>query len=124
MENIENIEELIADAKAEEAAIEKKKEEQFKTDLKNGLQDFFNKRNEEEKQNINIPLCDYLMLKMKERDLDILTEAIMDSLTLSYDKENLKIYDNKERIINAFRMLYNFAYDSILQDLQQEEGEE
>lgn len=124
MENIENIEELIADAKAEEEAIEKQKEEQFKTDLKNGLQDFFNKRNEEEKQNINIPLYDYLMLKMKERDLDILTGAIMDSLTLSYDKENLKIYDNKERIINAFRVLYNFAYDSILQDLQQEEGDE
>lgn len=124
MENIENIEELIADAKAEEEAIEKQKEEQFKTDLKNGLQDFFNKKNEEEKQNINIPLYDYLMLKMKERDLDILTGAIMDSLTLSYDKENLKIYDNKERIINAFRTLYNFAYDSILQDLQQEEGEE
>lgn len=119
---MENIEKMIAEAKAEEEVAERQKKEQFKEALRKGLQEALTKK--EEEQSVKIPLSEYLMLKMKERDVDILTGAIMDSLTLSYDKESLKIYDNKERIINAFRTLFNFVYDSILQDLQQEEGDE
>lgn len=122
---MENIEELIADAKAEEEVMEKQKEEQFKTDLRNGLQNFFNKRNEEEKQNINIPLSEYLVLKIKERDLNIVINAITETLSLDYDKKSLKVYDgSKELIINTFKTLYRYIYDAKLEELQQEEGEE
>lgn len=122
---MENIEELIADAKAEEEVMEKQKEEQFKADLRNGLQNFFYKRNEEEKQNINIPLSEYLVLKIKERDLNIVINAITETLSLDYDKKSLKVYDgSKELIINTFKTLYRYIYDAKLEELQQEEGEE
>lgn len=120
---MENIEKMIAEAKAEEEVAERQKKEQFKEDLRKGLQEALTKK--EEEQSVKIPVSEYLILKMKERDLDILTGAIMDSLTLDYDKKNLKVYDgSKGLIISAFRTLFNFAYESILQDLQQEEGDE
>ena len=107
---MESIEELIADAKVEEEIRKKQKEEQFKIELK------------EEK--ISIPVSEYLELKMKERDLNILVGAITETLSLDYDKKSLKVYDgSKELIINTFKTLYRYIYDTRLEELQQEEGE-
>lgn len=107
---MESIEELIADAKVEEEIRKKQKEEPFKIELK------------EEK--ISIPVSEYLELKMKERDLNILVGAITETLSLGYDKKSLKVYDgSKELIINTFKTLYRYIYDTRLEELQQEEGE-
>lgn len=106
---MESIEELIADAKVEEEIRKKQKEEPFKIELK------------EEK--ISIPVSEYLELKMKERDLNILVGAITETLSLGYDKKSLKVYDgSKELIINTFKTLYRYIYDTRLEELQQEEG--
>ncbi len=95
------IEEVIADAKAEEEA---KKEADFKAKLKEGLQDAF----KQEEPKVSITVQEYVLLKQKELDLERLVNIIIDDVELNYNNElRLKSYDN---IIDAFKVLYPEAY--------------
>lgn len=113
------IEEVIADAKAEEEA---KKEADFKKKLKEGLQDALSVKNEEPK--VNITVKEYVLLKQKEQDLDRLVNIIIDDVELTYSKDELRLksYDN---ILDAFKVLYPEAYAHLLAvELEREkEGE-
>ena len=105
---MERIEDMIEEAKAEEKAAEEKKEEKFRKGLEEAL-------NVKKEQQVSIPVAEYVMLKQKERDLELLAMSIMEDLELSYDKENLRVSDGKS-IVGAFKTLYNVAYETILEE--------
>ena len=46
-------------------------------------------------------------------DLDRILNAIVDNLTLSYNKEYLRLED-ESKVVDAFRVLYPEAYDALL----------
>ena len=112
---MKNIEEIIADARAEEeVAREQKKaeidqgEESFRETLREGLKDYFNKSNKE----ITINLADYIVLMCKAKDLERILAAILDGLELSYNNEYLTLRDG-DKVTDAIRVLYPEAYDAI-----------
>lgn len=117
-ENIE-IEELIADARAEEevaaeqerAAREEKAREDFRNTLREQLKDTLKVRNDESK--VTIPLSEYVILKQKEADLDRILNALVDDIELNYSKDALRIRGG-ERAIEAIRVLYPDVYDHLL----------
>lgn len=109
---MERIEDMIEEAKAEEKAAEEKKEEKFRNELRKGLEEALNVKKE---QQVSIPVAEYVVLKQKERDLELLAMAIMEDLELSYDKEKLRVSDGKS-IVGAFKTLYNVAYETILEE--------
>ena len=117
-ENIE-IEELIADARAEEevaaeqerAAREEKAREDFRNTLREQLKDALKVRNDESK--VTIPLSEYVILKQKEADLDRILNALVDDIELNYSKDALRIRGG-ERAIEAIRVLYPDVYDHLL----------
>lgn len=129
-----DIEEMIADAKAEEevareqeraarAAKEEKAREDFRDTLREQLKDALKVRNDESK--VTIPLSDYVILKQKEADLDRILNALVDDLELNYAKDALRIRGG-ERAIEAIRVLYPEAYDTLLAaeiDRAEREGE-
>jgi len=116
--NIE-IEELIADARAEEevaaeqerAAREEKAREDFRNTLREQLKDALKVRNDESK--VTIPLSEYVILKQKEADLDRILNALVDDIELNYSKDALRIRGG-ERAIEAIRVLYPDVYDHLL----------
>lgn len=111
---MERIEDMIEEAKAEEKAAEEKKEEKFRKELRKGLEEALNVKKE---QQVSIPVAEYVMLKQKERDLELLAVSIMDDLELSYDKEELRISVGKNTV-GTFKALYNVAYNAILEDFK------
>lgn len=114
-----DIEEMIADAKAEEevareqerAAKEEKAREDFRDTLRAQLKDALKVRNDESK--VTIPLSEYVILKQKEADLDRILNALVDDIELNYSKDALRIRGG-ERAIEAIRVLYPEAYDALL----------
>lgn len=117
-----SIEEIIADAKAEEevareqeraarAAKEEKAREDFRDTLREQLKDALKVRNDESK--VTIPLIEYVILKQKEADLDRILNALVDDIELNYSKDALRIRGG-ERAIEAIRVLYHEAYDTLL----------
>lgn len=121
-----DIEEMIADAKAEEevareqeraarAAKEEKAREDFRDtlreQLKEQLKDALKVRNDESK--VTLPLSEYVILKQKEADLDRILNALVDEIELNYSKDALRIRGG-ERAIEAFRVLYPETYDALL----------
>lgn len=117
-----DIEEMIADAKAEEevareqeraarAAKEEKAREDFRDTLREQLKDALKVRNDESK--VTIPLSEYVILKQKEADLDRILNALVDDIELNYSKDALRIRGG-ERAIEAIRVLYPEAYDALL----------
>lgn len=114
-----DIEEMIADAKAEEevareqerAAKEEKAREDFRDTLRAQLKDALKVRNDESK--VTIPLSEYVILKQKEADLDRILNALVDDIELNYHKDALRIREG-ERTIEAIRVLYPEAYDALL----------
>lgn len=126
-----DIEEMIADAKAEEevareqerAAKEEKAREDFRDTLREQLKDALKVRNDESK--VTIPLSEYVILKQKEADLDRILNALVDDLELNYTNDALRIRGG-ERAIEAIRVLYPEAYDTLLAaeiDRAEREGE-
>ena len=117
-ENIE-IEELIADARAEEevaaeqerAVREEKAREDFRNTLREQLKDALKVRNDESK--VTIPLSEYVILKQKEADLDRILNALVDDIERNYSKDALRIRGG-ERAIEAIRVLYPDVYDHLL----------
>lgn len=129
-ENITEIDEAIADAIAEEevtreqekAAIKTQAENDFKEDLRDALREHFKgalKRKDDEK--VTIDLQEYLLLKMKEADLDRLLTAILAGAELNYSKDDLRV--NGCYVVDALKILYPEAYENILSDLQAEYNE-
>lgn len=114
---MERLEDMIEEAKAEEKAAEERKEEKFRKELRKGLEEALNVKKE---QQVSIPVAEYVVLKQKERDLELLAMAIMEDLELSYDKEKLRVLDGKS-IVGAFKTLYNVAYETILEEYKAED---
>jgi len=113
-----DIEEMIADAKAEEevareqerAAREEKAREDFRDTLRERLKEAFIPKDESK---VTISLSEYVILKQKETDLDRILNAIVDGLGLSYSKEYLSLKES-ENVVDAFRVLYPDVYDHLL----------
>lgn len=106
------IEEMIADAKAEEEtknAVEKIKKYIAPEKVRDSK--------------VTIDLDEYIELKLKEQNHIRLADVIADSLELDYYGEELRIKDNSE-ILNAFKLLYpNTYYDLLVNAIEQKEAE-
>lgn len=118
---MEDINEMIADAKAEEQAKREqemaRRNEKFRKDLKNKLAEVVGKA-----PKVEIDLEEYTLLKMKEMDLNRLTDAITDDLELNYySKDDLRL--GGERTLNTFRALYSDTYEVILEALKTDSNE-
>lgn len=113
-----DIEELIADARAEEevaaeqerAAREEKAREDFRDTLREQLKEALIPKSDNK---VTISLSEYVILKQKEADLDRILNAIVDGLGLSYSKEYLSLKES-ENVVDAFRVLYPDVYDHLL----------
>ena len=121
MENL-NIDEMIADAKAEEQvekeqakATEEKEKEDFKEALKAALMPKSDSK-------VTIPLSEYVILLQKEADLGRLLDAIVHSLDLGYNDEYL-ILNKSENVVDAIRVLYPDVYDHLLTKAKLERAE-
>jgi hypothetical protein len=108
-----DIEEIIADARAEEEVAREQaaaKEKSFRDELRERLKETFRPREEEK---VTIPLSEYVILKQKEADLDRVLNAIVDNLKLGYNNEYLRL-DNEEKVVDVVRVLYPEAYGTLL----------
>lgn len=72
-------------------------------------------------QQVSIPVSEYVILKQKERDLELLVMAIMGDLELNYDKEELRISVGKNTV-GTFKTLYNAIYTTILGGLKDKDA--
>ena len=117
-----NIEELIADAKAEEEVRKEQpcKDFSFREELESHLKEAFSDIKARRENKVTIDLNEYLILKFKERDLERIVATILDKLTLNYTKDGLKISDQWDDISNIIKALYPEVYENILFDLQEE----
>ena len=127
-EKITEIDEAIADAIAEEevkreqikAEAETRAEASatdFREELKKLLKKNFSERSKE--NSVTLDLNEYLILKFKERDLELLVSTILANLKLGYDKEYLRLGDS-ENVVNVINVLYPDVYDDILESLKEE----
>ena len=117
-----DIEEIIADAKAEEevareqdkaakAAKEEKAGEDLKELLREKLKVALIAKNDD--TNITISVKEYVILRQKDQDLERILSAIVDNLELSYNNEALTL-KNDRRVTETFRALYPEAYGALL----------
>ena len=107
-----DIEEIIADARAEEEVAREQaaaKEKSFRDELREKLKETFRPREEE---SVKIDLREYVTLVNKAMDLDRVLNAIVDNLKLSYNNEYLRL-DDETKVVDAFRVLYPEAYDAL-----------
>ena len=112
-----DIEEMIADAKAEEevkreqaAAKEEKAKSDFRETLREQLKEAFKPKDENK---VTISLEEYVILRNKAIDLDRILNTIIGDLTLSYSKEYLRV-DDKEKVADIIKVLYPEVYDHLL----------
>lgn len=106
MDNKINIDEMIADAIAEE-------------EVKNDNKGMFSKYNEVE---ITIPLKEYLSLKLMNADFDRIMRGIMDSFGLNYNGESLRV-NNGESITEVMNVLYPDIMENLYEELKKKEQE-
>ena len=118
---MENIDEVIADARAEEEVAKEQaienSENKFREELKAKLKDMMYSINADNK--VTLSINEYLILKFKERDLETITSAIMSNLILGYDGESLRL-NHKNDVVDVIKVIYPDMYDAILEDLQKE----
>lgn len=121
-----DIEELIADARAEEEVAREmvgKAKDTFRDELREKLKEAFKPRDEEK---VTITLDEYVLLVNKSMDLDRVLNAIVANLRISsYNKESLVLH-NESKIVDAFRVLYPEVYNEIYNKLladHKDEGE-
>lgn len=115
-----DIEELIADAKAEEEVRKEQPCKDFREELESHLKEAFSDIKTRRESKVTIDLNEYLILKFKERDLERIVATILDKLTLNYTKDGLKLSDQWDDISNIIKALYPEVYENILFDLQEE----
>lgn len=126
---MENIDEIIADAMAEEevakeqekARAKKKATDNFKKELRESLINMVAELAPQAEQQIKIDLSEYISLVYMARDLDVFKRAIKRALKLNYSGKELYIGDGDE-IADAFKTLYFEEYNNILAEFQ-EKGE-
>lgn len=121
-----DIEELIADAKAEEEVRKEQpcKDFSFREELESHLKEAFSDIKARRENKVTIDLNEYLILKFKERDLERIVATILDKLTLNHKKNGLWMYDHEDDISDIIKALYPEVYQNILYDLQEEDDEE
>jgi hypothetical protein len=128
MEKITNIEELIADAKAEEEV----RREQVHDDLTNALMRSFtanlnkdaeSKGAESKGASVTISLAEYVQLKQMELDYDRLYSAVMESFGLSYHNDHL-IISKDDIILQTFKVLHAEEFKELEQDMVDEWNKE
>ncbi len=108
------IDEVIADAMAEEEVTIEQELSEEKT--KEGFKDFFKEQFKEAikgDSKIIINLSEYVMLKQKEIDLDRILSAITDNLELGYNNKYLSL-KYKDKVVDAIKVLYPEIYDHFL----------
>ena len=121
-----DIDELIADARAEEEVAREQakeiKENSFRSELEEQLKDAFSDSLRARKENkVTIDLNEYLVYKFQERDLEKILNAIVEGFKLSYSKEDL-FFSDGDAVKETFKVLYPEAYEAILDDLINAEG--
>lgn len=108
-----DIEEIIADARAEEEVAREmagKAKDTFRDELREKLKEAFKPREEEK---VTITLDEYVVLVNKSMDLDRVLNAIVGCLRVSsYNKDRLVLHD-EHKVVDAFRVLYPEAYNEI-----------
>lgn len=120
-----DIEEIIADARAEEEVAREMAAKDFRTELKEKLKEAFKPKDEEK---VTITLDEYVVLVNKSMDLDRVLNTIVGCLRVSsYNKERLILHD-EHKVVDAFSVLYpevyNEIYSKMLADYKDEaEGE-
>lgn len=124
---MKDIDEMIADARAEEEVAKEQaienSENKFREELKAHLIDAFKDNFKLNKENsVTISLNEYLILKFKERDLENIISAIIPNLTLGYDGESLRLHNTSD-VVDVIKVIYPDMYEAIVEDLQQKEGE-
>lgn len=99
-----DIEEMIADAKAEE-------------EVKN---DMFSEYNIESADNskVTIDLSEYVMLKMESLDLNRILSAIVDDIKSDYDSRYISF--EKSITINTFKALFGGVFEAIKEEMDKE----
>lgn len=102
-----NIDEVIADARAEEEVAQEKATD-FRDALKDKLRETFTGA---ESTTVTIPLHEYITLTNRSLDLDRVLNAIMRSLRLGYNGEYLRLDD--DLVLNTFRALYPDVYAAL-----------
>lgn len=120
---MKDIDEMIADAKAEEQVAKEQekaaKEQAQREDFKQRIAEKLTAKKENTKVTINLE--EYTTLKLKERDLERLLNAIINDLELNYCGDGLRLKDDV--LLDAFRVIYPEAYDITLAALQMKEGD-
>ena len=112
MENV-NIEELIADARAEEE-VARKQAETFKEEIARKLKE---KRPEKKAESmVAIPLSEYVGLVQKSVDFDRILYALENSFEYSTIYSELVVRDHKSDIMNAYKVLFPGDYKAIYEE--------
>ncbi len=115
-----SIDEIIADAQAEEevereqekARAKKKIADDFKAELKKSVKAMLDEIYEEKEQLVKVPLSEYISLVFMARDLDLFKRAISNNFELSYNGKDLVIRDSTE-IEETFKSLYPEEYSDV-----------
>ena len=108
-----NIEELIADARAEEE-VSRKQAETFKEEIARKLKE---KRPEKKAESmVAIPLSEYVGLVQKSVDFDRILDALENSFEYSTIYAELVLKDRKSDIANAYKTLFPGEYNAIYYD--------
>ena len=121
---MENIDEIIADAMAEEEVkreqektkAKKKAADNFKKELKESLVNMVAELAPQAEQTVKISLSEYIGLVYTLRDLELLKAVLFNNMTLSYSKEYAKL-TNDEEIINVLKLLYPTEYNEAYKKL-------
>ena len=111
---MKDIEEMIADAKAEEEVAREQAKavnntNDFREELKVQLAEAFKPKKSD---NVVIDLDEYVALNNKAMDLDRILNAIVDGLELNYNKEKLR-YNGGSDLADVIRILYPDAYNAL-----------
>lgn len=102
-----NIDEIIAEAMAEEAV---------KKDMADSKPNIFKTETK-----VTIDLNEYVTLKMIEKDFSIIFSIICEGLELAYDKSGLMYGGDYHALARAIKMLYPDIYSSIFEELKAED---
>lgn len=122
MEKITNIEELIADAKAEEEA-KKAVQDDFTNALMKTVTANLNKEAESKSTSVTVSLAEYVQLKKIELDYDRLFYAIIDSFGLGYRHDHL-IISKEDSILQTFKVLHAEEFKDLEQNMVDEWNKE
>lgn len=109
MEKITNIEELIADAKAEEEVRREQAKEELTNTLTKSFTDAFKAKMG---ATVNVDVTEYVYLKQIEADYNRIMGAIERSFGPNYDNTKARI-DDGDIILDVYKALYPAEFEEI-----------